>query len=111
MIMATIKDLQNNIKKGYSLPLLEVPELRYINDSPVGRALFKNSTEISNEIGKKRGRGNTRPKTAKWNDKIKCPICGRIFFRSARSAHNKTKIHNAYKSMDNKLRTILFNID
>lgn len=32
---------------------------------------------------------------AKPNDKITCDICGSVFSRSARSRHNKTRIHQA----------------
>lgn len=109
------QNIQEQLKKGYSLSFYEPPELKYLQH-PIGEAIYthslneKNSDKPKKDIieVEKRGRGRPRLKSpAKWSDRIKCDVCGKDFIRSRRCAHNKTKIHLAFEKMNKKLRKIL----
>lgn len=43
------------------------------------------------------------------SDKIKCEYCGEIYTRSNITAHRKTKYHQAYVTMNDKIRKLLLN--
>lgn len=92
--MSTIEDIQTNLKDQKGLSQYNVEELKYVQ-KPLGKALYKH-------VG--------RPKSenkAHWNDKIICKICGGKFTRSARTGHDKTKVHQIYAKMNDKMRKLL----
>ena len=43
------------------------------------------------------------------SDKIKCEYCGELYTRSNVTAHRKTKYHQAYVAMNDKIRKLLLN--
>jgi len=86
---------QNEIKTGVELTQMTPETLNYAVTNPLGKAFYKSS-----------GRPKKTEK-AKWNDRIKCEICGTEFIRSNRSAHNKTKAHKIYSDMNQKLKKML----
>ena len=60
-----------------------------------------------NTKNKKKSQG--RPKVAeedkcKPNDRLTCDICHGTYIRACRSRHNKTKVHQAYENINNKLQ-------
>ena len=62
---------------------------------PVGRAIYEQKEDVN--IKKK----------ADPRDIVICDVCGGSFTRWNRSKHNVTKIHNAYKDMNTKLKKAL----
>jgi hypothetical protein len=93
-----ISELQKNIKEGKNLTEYDNETLKYIQ-KPLGKALYLNLEENKTE--------NDGKENAKWNDKLKCKICGRITLRSNQSKHKKTKYHMAYENMNQKIRDLL----
>ena len=49
----------------------------------------------------------TDDEKTKYSDRVECNICGKIFTRSNRSAHNKTQYHIMYGKAHDKLKAIL----
>lgn len=94
--------IQKNIKSQPFLPHLSDNELKYIK-TPMGKALHNYSTKNINlepQLVEKQ-------KTT-WADRVKCPVCNIVFTRSCRTAHNRSKIHNAYLQMDSKMKKFMF---
>jgi hypothetical protein len=82
-----IKKAQSELKSGKLLIDCENDTLDYVK-KPIGRALY--------EGGK-----------AHRNDRIKCPVCGKIFTRWNRVHHNKTQYHQTYLKVETKFRKYL----
>lgn len=92
-----MNSLQNSLKSGRSIPLLNIDEINY-TQTPVGKSLYKNA------IGRPRKREEDK---ARPHDRLICNVCGGKFTRCHRTAHNKTKVHQAYEKMNDKLRKAL----
>lgn len=76
----------------------DVDELDYVM-TPIGKALYK-----------KRGRPKINEEDkALPSDKVKCPICSKIFTRSGRTGHNRTTYHKVHLNLNEKLRKLLIN--
>jgi hypothetical protein len=95
-----ILDIQKHLKTGKSIPLLDKDDIKYLQ-KPIGKALY---TEV---IGrpKKKEEDKAHP-----SDRLFCNICGGKYVRSHRSAHNKTKVHQAYAKMNHKLSRLLLDV-
>jgi hypothetical protein len=93
--------MQESLKNSKSIPLLNENEIKYIQ-TPVGQAIYKNS------FGRPKKKDYEK---AKPSDRLTCSICGGKFIRSHRSSHNKSKVHQAYLNMDNKLKKLLLDTD
>ena len=91
-----MEKIQEKIQKQKGLTQYSNEELQYIQ-KPIDQALYK-SQGRPKKIEKNK---------AKWNDKIKCDRCGKIFIRSSRTAHYKTQYHKIFDKMNNKLQNIL----
>jgi hypothetical protein len=83
--------------KNQSLTLVDDEALKY-SLKPVGKAII--TKEPISEKQKEK---------TKWSDRVVCNICGVEFTRSARSNHNKTKMHNLHLSMHHKMKKLLLN--
>jgi hypothetical protein len=95
------EDIYKQLRSGKSILLLDNKDIKRIQ-APIGKAIYKDSLE--RPIG--RPRKNSEEK-AKPNDRIICDICGGKFYRRHKSSHNKTKVHQAYESMNRKLSKVL----
>ncbi len=95
-ILMNYRRIQNSLEKQKGLGLYTKKELEYVQ-TPIGSALYKT---------KKIGRPKTE-KPAKWNDRVKCDVCGDEFTRSGRTNHNKTRHHQDFLKMNKKIRTLL----
>jgi|WetSurMetagenome_2_1015567.scaffolds.fasta_scaffold00833_19 hypothetical protein len=62
--------------------------------------------QAKRQVGRRK-KENTEPVLKSHLDKLKCSICGRIYTRSNKYAHNKTKIHKAYANMNERIKKIL----
>lgn len=111
------KDIYENLRFPKSIPLLETNDLFKLQ-KPIGRAIYKHTIEnsvdnsIEDNIIPKNIMKTGRPKKkkedkARYNDKVKCDICGIIFSRSNRCSHNNTTLHKAYRDMNRKLYKLL----
>jgi len=100
-----IQRIQNNLKSGKSMPLLNDEDILYIT-KPLGKAIYKNA--ISKPLGRPRKEEHDK---AKPNDRLICNVCGMKFIRSARSGHKKTKVHQIYENMSRKLNRTFLDID
>lgn len=92
-----VSKIKKNLKKGKILAEYDVDELDYIR-KPIGRSIYKESIN------------KTKTKTIrKWNGKerIKCDVCGKVFRRSNRNVHVKSKLHQAYLNINNKFKKLL----
>jgi hypothetical protein len=92
-----LSQIQENIKNGKNITEYDEKTIKYIS-KPIGKALYLNALQNNEEIKKEK---------AKWNDKIKCKICGKITLRSNQSKHKKTKYHMVYENMNVKIRELL----
>ena len=50
---------------------------------------------------------NKMKPTSRWNDRVKCTICGKIVSRSNQSNHRKSNQHQIYLKMNEKIRKLL----
>lgn len=103
-----------------SINFLSEKELSLMTDkelksmlNPINKAIYKaNHKDIYqapyNNGFKKTGRPRKNEEDkAKPTDRLICEVCGGEFTRYNRSAHNKTRVHQAYASMNKKLREFL----
>jgi hypothetical protein len=92
------KNIHKKLKDDKNLVDYNVDELDYVM-KPLGSALYK-----------KRGRPRMNDEDkALPSDKIKCPICSKLFTRSGRTGHNRTTYHRVHSDMNDKLRKLLIN--
>lgn len=91
-------DTYSNLRSGKRITLLDNDEIKKIQ-TPIGKAIYINS------IGRPRKEEKALP-----NDRLICDVCGGKFIRSHRSAHKKTKVHQAYENMNKKLSKLLLDI-
>lgn len=91
-----IKDIQKSLKEQKGLALYDIDELKYVQ-KPIGKALY-----TKKKIGRPK-----KDNPSQWSDKIKCDVCGNEFIRSNRSNHNKTKQHQLYLKMNDKIKKLL----
>lgn len=89
--------IYENLRDGRSIPCLNTEEIKSLQQ-PLGKAIYKYSIESSPE---------TYNKKAHPNDRLICNICNGKYTRAHRSAHNKTKVHQAYANMNSKLTKLL----
>ncbi|HLX52499.1 MAG TPA: hypothetical protein VKR58_01065 [Aquella sp.] len=90
------KKIREKLDKQNGLGLYDIDELNYVQ-KPLGRAVY-----TKKKVG--------RPKSIKpthWSDRIKCEVCGDEFTRSAGTLHRKTRHHQDFEKMNNKMRKIL----
>jgi len=86
---------KRKLKKGYNLALLDVTTMKYAT-KPLGKAIYRAN------VGRPR-----KEHKVHWSDRIKCKVCGKEIIRSGRSRHNKTKYHQTYANVGEKLQKIL----
>jgi len=91
-----IKEIQDRLKEGNSIVTFNVDELKYIR-KPIGKQIFISALE--NE--------NPKKEKAKWNDKVKCKVCGSVTLRSNQGTHKKSKKHKLYEGINEKIRNVL----
>lgn len=96
-----IKKFQEELKNGIGIPLYDTDTIRYL-EKPIGKAIYKNA------IGRPKKRDEDK---ANYYDRIVCDSCGIEYTRAHRSAHRKTKVHQAYEKMNNKMKKFLVNED
>jgi|SRR5271154_1709771 len=97
-------DNYDELKTGKSIPLLKYKDIKRLQ-TPVGKAIYEASKcDDKRPLGRPR---KDESEKAKPTDRIQCEICGNIFSRCHRSAHRKTKIHQAYENMNQKLIKLL----
>jgi hypothetical protein len=100
-----INRIQQKLKKGKGIIAYNNEELRYLQ-KPLGKAIYKNA--INQPIGRPR---KSEDEKAKPDDRIICDICQGVFTRAHRSAHKKTKVHQAYEKMNGKIQKLLLDED
>lgn len=115
--------MQDNRKKGKSpfstfksinkeLTLMDSSELKLMQ-KPINQANYKADHKDIYQAPYNNGYIKTgRPKKdpslkAQPTDRIYCEICGGEFTRYNRSAHNKTRVHQALLGVNHKLREFL----
>jgi hypothetical protein len=96
--MNNIKKSQDEIKEGKNLALCDNNTIKYIQKSPIGKAIYKT------KVGR---RTKSEEEKAKPTDRIKCHICGTEFVRWNRSQHMKTKVCQAYSKMNTKIQKLM----
>ena len=92
-----VEKCQEKLKSNVSLSIFDRTILDY-TQTHIGNALLENhNVNHKSAIIKK----------AKWYDRVKCQICDGEFTRSARSNHNRTKVHRLHEDMNSKIRSLL----
>ncbi len=91
------KEAQEELLSGSSVPFYSNDTINYI-DTSIGKALYKNA------LGRPR---KSIEEKANPYDRIICDVCNVKFTRSHRSGHNKTKVHQAYAKMNEKMKRFL----
>ena len=97
--------IKKNLKKGISIPYLSIEEIKYL-DTHTGKQIYKNATDENTpqyvDII------TDPPRKVQYSlGRIKCKICGAELQRNNQSNHNKSKRHQLYAEMNNKLRKLL----
>lgn len=83
-------------------PILQLTkdEFQY-TQTPIGGPTYKHNL-------KKRGRPTVETNQKKKpNDRIKCEICGKEYFRSGSTKHKRTEFHQAHVKINKKLLDLL----
>ena len=93
-----ILKIQDRLNEGNGLSTYEVDELKYLDTSPIGKAIYQN----------KKGRPKVPEELkAKSSDRIKCEDCGKEYIRSNSTNHKKTKHHIIHDKMNKKLKKMM----
>lgn len=103
----TVDDLKNDITKGNK-------NINDDNDIVYGRpredwlltSLIQNDNSAINAVLNSPVR---KAKIKHWSDRIKCNVCGIEYIRSNQSAHKRTRVHQAYQDMNDRVRDLLLN--
>lgn len=101
-----IKRIQDELKDGKKLIFYKNETLKYL-DKPLGKAIYKDAISRP-KIGRPRKKEEDK---AHHSDIIKCEVCGNEFRRSHRSMHNQTKVHQAFKKVNQKMMKFFLNED
>ena len=107
----SIKNTNNSIKKK-ELSLMESNELKSMLN-PIKKAVYKAehgniyTGPINNGYKYTNCEGHKTKQKANPKDRLACEICGGSFIRYNRIAHNRTKVHQAFHSMNEKMRKLL----
>lgn len=129
--MSKIIEYQEKLKSGKDFMSLDEEELKYVTRSALGKSIWKDaqkkrekeeeqlSKNIPNKLEEEFKVINTiqndkieevKEKVyAKPNDKVECDVCGKVFTRSNRTVHNKTKYHQLYLKLNKKVRDVFIN--
>jgi len=91
-----IKEIQNRLKEGNGMVSFSVDELKYVR-KPIGKQIYKSIVEEVKE---------EKPKP-RWDDKVKCKVCGSVTLRSNQSTHKKSQKHKLYEGINEKIRNVL----
>lgn len=87
--------MEEKIENNKAITEYNDKEIHYIK-TPIGKTLYlKKPTE-------KKQKEKCKP-----SDRLKCDICGKEFFRSGRSNHNKTQFHKTHELVNKKIREFL----
>lgn len=72
---------------------------------PMGKAILKSVVEEFPERLPEKKEGTK----AKPNDRLECDVCGKFYFRSGRTRHQRTKHHQVMASANKIIRDTLIN--
>lgn len=89
-----MKKIREKITYDKNILNYDSEKLDYVINSTIGRNIYTNTNKCP--------RGKSKP-----NDRIECNICGKIITRSARTNHNKTKVHKIYENAGKNFRELL----
>lgn len=95
-----IKEKQNKIKKTKNLIEYEPEVLKYLDESCVAKAIYKQEEE-------KEQPPKENPDVPYWKQRIKCDICGKEYFRSGTTKHRSTQHHKTYMMINDKMRKFI----
>lgn len=102
-------NIQEKLKKGNNIIDYDINELNYIR-KPIGKAIYNKACEDKKELDKTIQQDEIKlKKTKKWdpNEKVICELCGNRYTKSNKAVHETTKIHIAYKNINDKFRLLL----
>lgn len=102
----TTKEIQDKLKKGHGIATYNEEELKYLQ-TPIGKEIYKNAMNTPQEQYIQITTTNKMKPTSRWNDRVKCTICGKIVSRSNQSNHRKSNQHQIYLKMNEKIRKLL----
>jgi hypothetical protein len=93
-----INDIKNKLKFGKEIINCDSDELNYIG-KPIGKSIYKSALD------------NKKPVKKKYNgsDRVICDLCGNEYRKSNKSIHVKTRIHQTYKQINDKLKNLILN--
>lgn len=99
-----IKEIQDELKKGKGMSNYNKEELKYVR-TPIGKGLYLNALDTKKD--KDEIIDKPKDEKPKWNDRIKCSVCGSIINRANKSRHKKSNHHQIYAKMDSKIKKML----
>lgn len=125
-----VNNIQKQLAKKKGLSQYKPKEIDYMMRSSVGDAIYgkgPENSDIEDDASSEEYEANSdselelesddihtnnmaipKSKTkTHWSDRLQCKICGKSYMRSTVSRHKKTKYHQMYEEMNNKLRNIL----
>jgi hydroxyacyl-ACP dehydratase HTD2-like protein with hotdog domain len=89
-----IETTQKELHSGKNLALLDDETLKY-GKTPIGKAIIKEKKEEEEKP---------------WKKKIECKVCGKTYSRSGSYRHKRTKYHQMYANIEEKIRKIILNV-
>ena len=102
----TTKKIQDNLKKGNGIATYTEEELKYLQ-TPIGKEIYKNAMDTPKDEYIQVTTTNKMHPSTRWDDRVKCKICGKIVSRSNQSNHRKSNQHQIYMKMNEKIRKLL----
>jgi len=93
-----LDDIKKKLKQGSELINCDIDELQYMK-KPIGKSIYKSAIEDKKD----------RKKKYVKNERITCDLCGVKYTRSNKCFHEKTKVHQTYKNVNDKLKQLILN--
>lgn len=85
--------IRKRLGEQKGIALYDNEDIKYL-DTTVGKAVYTT---------KKKSNGAKKL----WSDRVKCKVCGTEYTRSSASRHNKTRHHQDFLSINEKMRDIM----
>lgn len=101
--------LQESLEIGRSIQLLSNEEVKYLY-KPIGNAIYCHATDPTNIINDNILVDKTKTRRyARYDDRLECLVCGKIYARSSVTSHRKTQFHQFHAKAQRKFRDIIVN--
>lgn len=101
-----IKQIQSDLSSVDNIIFADTETLKYAT-KPIGKAILRNKIEDKRPIEHVVDSKGDTGFRCKPSDRIICKKCGKEFVRSNRTAHKRTKMHQLYEQLGDKVTNLL----